>query len=420
MAILANLARMTTATTGTGTITLGSAATGFLTFAAAGVANGITVSYAIEDGNDREVGRGVYTSSGTTLTRSVVNSTNGGAAISLSGSAEVFITGLAEDFEDLVVPDASQTDAGKIEIATDAEVQTGTDTVRAVTPAGLAARTATTTRTGVVELATDAETQTGTDTARAITPSNLSARTATTTRTGVVELATDAETQTGTDTARAITPSNLSARTATETRTGVVELATTAEASTGTDTARAVTPAGTKAHVDARIGTAAGNLVALDGSAKLPAVDGSQLTGLSAGSLTSIATINVTAVSAVSFTGIPATYRYLFIEINGVATASSSTLTVAVSANNGSSYGTAYNIRNNTTAARNGVLMIFNYSDTGKSKVIASLVNASTGSFAPDYYTEDVVTGVVNAVRFSNSGGFNFVAGSTIVLWGAK
>jgi hypothetical protein len=39
---------------------------------------------------------------------------------------------------------------------------------------------ATTTATGVVELATDAETQTGTDTTRAITPSNLAAAEATT------------------------------------------------------------------------------------------------------------------------------------------------------------------------------------------------------------------------------------------------
>lgn len=54
---------------------------------------------------------------------------------------------------------------------------------------------ATSTTTGVVELATDAETQTGTDSARAITPSNLSSRTATETRTGIVELATDAEAQ---------------------------------------------------------------------------------------------------------------------------------------------------------------------------------------------------------------------------------
>ena len=68
---------------------------------------------------------------------------------------------------------------------------------------------ATTTYAGPVELATDAETQTGTATDRAITPANLSARTSTTTRTGVVELATDAEVTTGTDTSRAVTPAGL-------------------------------------------------------------------------------------------------------------------------------------------------------------------------------------------------------------------
>jgi len=42
----------------------------------------------------------------------------------------------------LVVPDASETVKGIIEIATSAEAQAGADTVRAVTPAGLAAREA--------------------------------------------------------------------------------------------------------------------------------------------------------------------------------------------------------------------------------------------------------------------------------------
>ena len=93
-----NLARMTTATTGTGTITLGSAATGFLTFAAAGAVDGDLVSYAIEDGNNREVGIGTYAASAQTLTRAtILNSTNSGAAISLSGAAQVFSAILAQD-----------------------------------------------------------------------------------------------------------------------------------------------------------------------------------------------------------------------------------------------------------------------------------------------------------------------------------
>lgn len=94
---LYNLARMTTATTGTGTITLGSAATGFISFSDAGVSDGESITYAIEDGNSREIGRGTYTASGTTLTRSVLKSTNAGSAINLSGSAQVFITDAAED-----------------------------------------------------------------------------------------------------------------------------------------------------------------------------------------------------------------------------------------------------------------------------------------------------------------------------------
>ena len=92
MAYLYDLARMTTATTGTGTITLGSAVASFLSFANAGVSDGETITYAIKDGSNSEIGRGVYTASGTTLTRSVLRSTNSNNAINLSGSAEVFIS----------------------------------------------------------------------------------------------------------------------------------------------------------------------------------------------------------------------------------------------------------------------------------------------------------------------------------------
>lgn len=97
MAKIYNLARMTTATTGTGTITLGAAVSGYLSFAGAGATDGQTVSYGIKDGANSEVGTGVYTSAGTTLTRSVTTSTNSNSAINLSGSAEVFITPRKED-----------------------------------------------------------------------------------------------------------------------------------------------------------------------------------------------------------------------------------------------------------------------------------------------------------------------------------
>ena len=93
--------KVSTATTGTGTLTLGSAQLGFRSFADAGVPNGATVSYAIEDGTAWEVGRGTYATSGTTLTRVVSTSSNANAALSLTGNAKVFVTLASADVADL-------------------------------------------------------------------------------------------------------------------------------------------------------------------------------------------------------------------------------------------------------------------------------------------------------------------------------
>ena len=79
----------------------------------------------------------------------------------------------------LVVPDATETVKGIAELATTAEVTTGTDNKRIVTPAKLkayvAAHTPNASETvkGKVELATAAETTTGTDKTRAVHPAGL-------------------------------------------------------------------------------------------------------------------------------------------------------------------------------------------------------------------------------------------------------
>ena len=75
--------------------------------------------------------------------------------------------------EDISIVSATTTVQGKVELATDAETITGTDTGRVLTPANLQAMTASAARDGIVELATNAETTTGTDTARAVTPASL-------------------------------------------------------------------------------------------------------------------------------------------------------------------------------------------------------------------------------------------------------
>jgi hypothetical protein len=90
--------RETTTTTGTGTITLGGAATGFQSFSVIGDSNTTFYTIQLSNTNEWEVGVGTYTLSGTTLSRdTILESSNGGSAVNFSaGSKDVFVTYPAE------------------------------------------------------------------------------------------------------------------------------------------------------------------------------------------------------------------------------------------------------------------------------------------------------------------------------------
>ena len=89
--VVADRVQETTATTGTGTITLAGAVAGFQSFAVVG--NGNTTYYCITSGTAWEVGIGTYSTTGPTLARTtILASSAAGAAITLAGTSTVFCT----------------------------------------------------------------------------------------------------------------------------------------------------------------------------------------------------------------------------------------------------------------------------------------------------------------------------------------
>ncbi len=90
--VLKDRVKETTTTTGTGTVTLAGAVTGYQSFSAIGNTNSTYYTIAGQGTAEWEVGIGTYTSSGTTLSRdTVLASSNSGSLVNFSaGTKDVF------------------------------------------------------------------------------------------------------------------------------------------------------------------------------------------------------------------------------------------------------------------------------------------------------------------------------------------
>ena len=95
-----------TSTTGTGTVTLGGAVSGYQAFSSAITEASQYVYYRITSGSLWEVGYGLYTLSGTTLTRPAGNVLSG------SSGAGTLITLAGTSYVSIVEPSAAIADKG--------------------------------------------------------------------------------------------------------------------------------------------------------------------------------------------------------------------------------------------------------------------------------------------------------------------
>lgn len=137
------------------------------------------------------------------------------------------------------------------------------------------------------------------------------------------------------------------------------------------------------------------------------------------GALTLLGTVTTTSGTTQSIQNLPVSKAMLLV-FNGVSHGSGSnqSLRVSVSSTNGSSGSTAAAVSAAVAAsvAQHGQVYLLNTGVVGNKTISPNLGASGAASTFRDVSTESTVTGIINALQFSPSGG-SFDAGS-ITVWG--
>jgi hypothetical protein len=133
-----------------------------------------------------------------------------------------------------------------------------------------------------------------------------------------------------------------------------------------------------------------------------------------------LATLTTTSGTTQSVTGLSASEAF-FIVMVGVSTIGANVLRVALSSNNGSSYGTPRTITATIASANavDGHVMILGTGATQNKAVIPATMETTTLELYLTPVIETTITGVINAMQFSEAFGDSFDAG-TIYIYGLR
>lgn len=120
--------KVASSTTGTGTLTLGAAASGYQTFAAGD--DGKLYPYAIEDGTAWETGYGIYTHAGTTFARTSRTDSSTGSAINCSGSQYLYVDLVSNIADNVNLGAQGVTPGGRLTLESGVPVSTADQTAK--------------------------------------------------------------------------------------------------------------------------------------------------------------------------------------------------------------------------------------------------------------------------------------------------